>query len=185
MLALLLYCLGNVFAVEVFGELSLIFSVVLTSVGLWFFSVSKKIKACHLFRNICVYCLALPIRLVMQGKLAGLFFCQQTSSPFIISCTLPVFFAAQVLGKSRDVLSILLWNKGHMTCLPEPSTFTLYFAPFLHLRKGSRWLCFAPNIKKTFVIPTVAAPPTATPWDLLLTSLWALPHCQAAFPLQL
>lgn len=44
MLALLLYCLGNVFAVEVFGELSLIFSVVLTSVGLWFFSVSKKNK---------------------------------------------------------------------------------------------------------------------------------------------
>jgi len=74
MLALLLYCLGNVFAVEVFGELSLIFSVVLTSVGLCFFSVSKKIKACHLFRNICVYCLALPIRLVIQGKLAGLFF---------------------------------------------------------------------------------------------------------------
>lgn len=81
MLALLLYCLGNVFAVEVFGELSLIFSVVLTSVGLWFFSVSKKIKACHLFRNVCVYCLALPIRLVMQGKLAGLFFANRPLLP--------------------------------------------------------------------------------------------------------
>lgn len=92
MLFPLLYCLGNVFAVHMCGDLSVTFGLVLTPS---FFAFQKKIKACHLFRNLGVYCLARPIRPVTQDSRAGPFFHRAvfpSSSPvlsFILSSPNP------------------------------------------------------------------------------------------------
>lgn len=88
---------------------------------IFFLSVQKKIKACHLFRNLSVYCLVRPIRLVMQDSLAGPFFHRAlfpSSSPalFLLS------FLAQILGRCRNILSVLLWNKGLMVLQPSSAS---------------------------------------------------------------
>lgn len=67
MLTPLLYCLGNSFAVQVFGELPLTSSVVLAFVALWgFFTVEKNKGLPFVQKHLCVL---LGIELVRQGKL--------------------------------------------------------------------------------------------------------------------
>lgn len=102
----LLYCLGNVFAVQMFGGLSLTLGVVLTSSFLF---LQYKINTCHLFRNLGVHCLAKPIWLIMQDSLAGPFF-QRVFLPSSCPALFLLSFPAQILGRCRDVLSVLSWN---------------------------------------------------------------------------
>lgn len=68
---------------------------------MFFLSVQKKIKACHLFGNLSVYCLVQPTGLVMQDSLSGPFFSIEL---FSLPHLLHSFYHFQLKSRHRCAL---------------------------------------------------------------------------------